>query len=187
MANETVAISDLAEQTTAADTDYMVIGGADMKKIKWSTIIALIKTKLGIGDASELTTASKELVGGVNELKTVLNGENWKTATLGSAFLPYNAASTVTYRKKAGFVEIRGAIKPSAAIASGGKATIFTLPVGYRPPFEMVKLCQGSGRSIWTLTISTAGVVGFERYGTNAYAEAPTTVWLPLHCVFGVD
>lgn len=57
-----ILIKDLAEQTTAADTDYMVIGGADAKKIKWSTIIALIKAKLGGAAtksvANNLTTAS---------------------------------------------------------------------------------------------------------------------------------
>ena len=63
-----IAISDLTEQTTAADTDYMVIGGADIKKIKWSAVISLIKAKFGIGDTSKLNTTSKELVGGINEL-----------------------------------------------------------------------------------------------------------------------
>ncbi len=59
-----IHISDLAEQTTAADTDYMVIGGTDAKKIKYGTIFNLIKAKLGLGTAAtknvvnNLTTAS---------------------------------------------------------------------------------------------------------------------------------
>lgn len=53
-----IHISELQEQTTAADTDCMVIGGADVKKIKWSTIVSLIKTKLGIGEAATKAVAN---------------------------------------------------------------------------------------------------------------------------------
>lgn len=70
MAN--ITINQLVEQTTAADTDCMVIGGTDAKKIKWSTICNLIKAKLGIGTVANLRTASKELVGAVNELNSAL-------------------------------------------------------------------------------------------------------------------
>lgn len=38
-----IQISELSEQTTASDTDYMVIGGADAKKIKWSNLTGAIK------------------------------------------------------------------------------------------------------------------------------------------------
>lgn len=64
-----ILIKDLAEQTTAADTDYMVIGGADAKKIKWSTIWGLIRDKLGIGTAT-LATNDKTVKGAINELNT---------------------------------------------------------------------------------------------------------------------
>lgn len=60
-----ILIKDLVEQTTTADGDYMVIGGADAKKIKWSTIISLIKAKLTGGVSTILSsnlTASRALV-----------------------------------------------------------------------------------------------------------------------------
>lgn len=70
-----ILIKDLAEQTTAADTDYMVIGGADAKKIKWSTIWGLIRDKLGIGTAT-LATNDKTVKGAINELNTNISQKN---------------------------------------------------------------------------------------------------------------
>lgn len=60
-----IQIQDLTEQTTAADTDCMVIGGSDAKKIKWSTIVSLILAKITGGASTILTSnlgASKALV-----------------------------------------------------------------------------------------------------------------------------
>lgn len=43
-----VHISDLAEQTNAADTDCMVIGGSDAKKITIPNLVKAILAKLGV-------------------------------------------------------------------------------------------------------------------------------------------
>lgn len=64
-----IHISDLAEQTTAADTDLMVIGGTDAKKIKWSTIISLIKTKLNIGSSAISGIGDGTITGAISSLK----------------------------------------------------------------------------------------------------------------------
>lgn len=45
-----VHISDLTEKKTISDDDYMLTGGSTASKVKWSTIVSLIKTKLGIGN-----------------------------------------------------------------------------------------------------------------------------------------
>lgn len=45
-----VHISDLTEKNTISDSDYMLTGGSTASKVKWSTIVSLIKTKLGIGN-----------------------------------------------------------------------------------------------------------------------------------------
>ena len=98
MANniQTILISGLSEQTTADDTDYMVIGGIDAKKIRWKNIWTLIREKLGIGDASELETASKEVVGAINELNT--NTKN--VYTLADSTKVYANATRGTYNYK---------------------------------------------------------------------------------------
>ena len=45
-----VHISDLTEKKTISDDDYMLTGGSTASKVKWSTIVSLIKTQLGIGN-----------------------------------------------------------------------------------------------------------------------------------------
>ena len=65
-----VHISDLTEQTTAADTDLMVIGGTDAKKIKWSTIISLIKTKLNIGSSAISGIGDGTITGAISSLNS---------------------------------------------------------------------------------------------------------------------
>ncbi len=65
-----VHISDLTEQTTAADTDLMVIGGIDAKKIKWSTIISLIKTKLNIGSSAISGIGDGTITGAISSLNS---------------------------------------------------------------------------------------------------------------------
>lgn len=106
-----IHISELSEQTTAADTDCMVIGGADVKKIKWSTIVSLIKTKLGIGEAAtkavanNLTTESagaflldayqgKLLSDAIDKIN---NDFLDKTYPVGSIFMSANKANPSTY------------------------------------------------------------------------------------------
>ena len=48
-----VHISDLTEKKTISDDDYMLTGVSTASKVKWSTIVSLIKTKLGIGNIVE--------------------------------------------------------------------------------------------------------------------------------------
>ena len=60
-----------------ADADLFLVGNAGtstFRKISWANIAEAIKTKLGIGTASELTTSSKNLVGAINEVNAALNG-----------------------------------------------------------------------------------------------------------------
>lgn len=44
-------ISNLSSTTSISDADNLIVGNTDAKKITWAQIIALIKTKLNIGNA----------------------------------------------------------------------------------------------------------------------------------------
>lgn len=46
----TKLISQLTATTSISDTDNLIVGNTDAKKITWAQIIALIKTKLNIGN-----------------------------------------------------------------------------------------------------------------------------------------
>lgn len=108
----------------------------------------------------------------------------WITATLTSSFTAYSTAQVPRYRKVLNMVEINGAVKPAAELASGSTTTIFTLPEGYRPAKIIYRLCQGSAKNTWMLTINTNGTVTASRYGTTAYSDVPATAWLPFQAAF---
>lgn len=114
----------------------------------------------------------------------------WIIATLTSSFKPYNNnnSNTPIYRKVGKTVEIKGIVSPSATISAGDTANIFVLPEGYRPLNRAVtKICQGTSRNVWLLSIGTNGAVEFARYGTTNYADASTSVWLPFQATFLID
>lgn len=57
-----IHISDLTEKTSISDDDYMLTGGSTASKVKWSTIVSLIKTKLGISKIqSDISTLNSDL------------------------------------------------------------------------------------------------------------------------------
>lgn len=72
-----VHISDLTEKKTISDDDYMLTGGSTASKVKWSTIVPLIKTKLGIGNIedsiskiqSDISTLNSDLT---NKLRNIV-------------------------------------------------------------------------------------------------------------------
>lgn len=111
----------------------------------------------------------------------------WQTFPLTSAFTDYDDTNILQYRRMGNVVELVGQIKPTAEIASGATATIGTLPSGFRPGAGTYSIQQGSSRSIWLLYINSYGTCIFSRYGTNTYAAAPTTAWLPIHITFLTD
>lgn len=121
----------------------------------------------------------------------VVIGKGWITPTIEDGFEVYSTgtASIVRYRKVAGIVEIRGAVKPTAAIeGSDTTHTIFTLPEGYRPDSVIRALCQGSHWYHWLLMVKTTGEVSFSRYSDgNNFMEAPTSAWLPFQLTFIAD
>ena len=72
-----VHISDLTEKKTISDDDYMLTGGSTASKVKWSTIVSLIKTRLGIGNIedsiskiqSDISTLNSDLT---NKLRNIV-------------------------------------------------------------------------------------------------------------------
>lgn len=110
----------------------------------------------------------------------------WIYPTLGSAFTAYSDDSKPCYRRVGKWVEIRGAVKPTAAIAgSSEQYDIFTLPVGFRPSFQVTLPMQGSGSFSWLIAVKAGGGVTFARYNNGAeYVDTSTTSWLPFQVVF---
>lgn len=130
---------------------------------------------------------------GVNRYKITddshenLDDSGWIQANIESGFENYSSNGTVEYRKKNGIVEIRGAVKPTEAItASATPKTMFALPDGYKPSKQICKVCQGSGRNVWLITINTNGTVGVSRYGATENIDIPVGAWLAFDELFMV-
>ena len=63
-------ISQLTATESISDTDNLIVGNTDAKKITWAQIIALIKTKLNIGNTSLDGIGDGTLTGAVAELNS---------------------------------------------------------------------------------------------------------------------
>lgn len=77
--------------------------------------------------------------------------QDWQTPTLAGAWANTGSGFSVAgYYKQDGVVHLRGNL-------SSGTGTIFTLPVGYRPQYQIVSgaVATGGGQ----VQISTSGVV----------------------------
>ena len=51
--DEGILIKDLTSTSTLSDTEYMITGSSDIKKISMANFIAQVKAKLGYGDITQ--------------------------------------------------------------------------------------------------------------------------------------
>ena len=51
--DEGILIKDLTSTSTLSNTEYMIIGSSDIKKISMANFIAQVKVKLGYGDITQ--------------------------------------------------------------------------------------------------------------------------------------
>lgn len=112
---------------------------------------------------------------------------NWHTATLSSAFKPYDNDSKLIpkYRKINNVVQVCGRVSPKSVLpGSVVSTTIFTLPKEFRPSATYQYVCQGSGKNTWLLGISNTGDVTFSRYGCTGFIDCPTNAWLSFSATF---
>lgn len=115
---------------------------------------------------------------------------DWTYPTLNTGFIPYDEKNTnrIRYRKIGKIVYIRGAVEPTAEIASDSVTTICTLPSGYRPKDLNVNgIMQGTGMNKWCLSITTGGAVNIQRYGLTDNIAIPTGSWLNIDISYPID
>nr|DAR25503.1 MAG TPA: hypothetical protein [Caudoviricetes sp.] len=51
--DEGILIKDLTSTSTLSDTEYMITGSSDIKKISMANFISQVKAKLGYGDITQ--------------------------------------------------------------------------------------------------------------------------------------
>lgn len=108
-----ILINQLAAQTTLADSDYFIVGGADAKKIT----VAQMKEALGIN---------------------ALNG-NTSVENIPSQLTNLGYNGTAAVRKKGNQVIFSFELGYGQRQEVGEQQTIFTIPEGYRPNRSLTK------------------------------------------------
>lgn len=144
---ETKTVTDLAEKTSPADTDLFMAGDAGtatLKKVKWSSMLAAIKTKIASWTFQTLNTSDKTIPGALNELN------NNSTYSFSGTY--------------AGEVQRRGHIKKLAVSSDAGATAeqnikICTLPADYLPLKKIEKWIILRGNITALLAINMSGEV----------------------------
>ena len=163
----TKLISQLTESTSIADSDNLIVGNTDAKKITWAQIIALIKTKLNIGSTSiadigdgTITGAIKNNADNIDELNGKMNTEIDTDYTNGKIKIYKNGnVVTVSY------------LEDWIGVPVGNVGAIYNLPPEYRPANDVV--CYPGPYFDLQLAIYKGGGISVYNYGTEISSQAP--------------
>ena len=117
----------------------------------------------------------------------ILTDSGWQTCTLSSGYAVYTSGTTLRVRKVGKIVHATGVFKNNNTLSASSNVQFATLPSGYRPSQEQVKICQGSDAYKWLLRIKTDGAMTLSRYGTSSDASASSGRWLPYCITYMVD
>lgn len=106
-----------------------------------------------------------------DSVESVFGAVAWTAVTFAGAWVNFGGSEqTVQYRKVGDLVQIRGVAK------SGAAGTVFTLPVGYRPPATHYEVGFSGSTGAVTFNVASTGVVSVNGYlGTGSNASAVLT------------
>lgn len=95
----------------------------------------------------------------------------------------YSDSDPIRLLKYGHVVWLQGSAKSTQEATS---VNLFTLPIGYRPLYEVRTIEQGSGQNRFLLRIKTNGVVTAERYGIaqTSAQTINTNSWLSCNSIF---
>lgn len=113
--------------------------------------------------------------------------------TVQSGWENYTSAPDPLLLKFGSAVNLRWRCKPTASVYLGKDGSnVCRLPEGFRPSEPAFALGQGSGTSIYLITVSSDGYVNLSRLrdmgSTNAtFSTATTSMWFPIDITFIID
>lgn len=175
----TEKVTDLTANTTAADTDLLIVGNAGTATLRKITFANLRKTILGATTAlSALKTTAKDIVGAINELKTSITVQTGTlTAASGMAFL----SSKACYVKKQGNIVHVVFTITNSSISANTETILATLPEGFRPSTSM--------EGFFTASRDAAGNAQVTIYPSGKISVYVTTnvTWCTVNAAFFTD
>lgn len=137
---------------------------------------------------SGIVTWLKQWFNTKEEQNTLLfTDSGWQTCTLSSGYAVYTSGTNLRVRKVGKIVQVNGVFKNNNTLSASSNVQFATLPSGYRPSQEQVKICQGSDLYKWLLRIKADGAMTLSRYGTSSDASASSGRWLPYCITYMVD
>ena len=93
-----------------------------------------------------------------------------------------SSGNTPVVRRYGKIVSLTGAITNTTDVTlNTTHVKVFTIPSGYRPPQDVLILCQGSGSQEYLLQIKSNGEVFVGRYGTSSFSAIAADSWFPFH------
>ena len=112
----------------------------------------------------------------------------WQTCSLNSGYAVHSSGTSLRVRKTGKLVQINGVFKNNSSVTSSTTAVKFaTIPTGYRPSKQQVKVCQGTDMNRWALLVNSSGEMFWARYGTDSYATASSGRWFPYTMTYMID
>ena len=108
------------------------------------------------------------------------------TCTVASGWQNYTSGENPLLIKQGNVVHFNWACKPTGNVTlNTNQVTVCTIPEGFRPSDTISRLCQGSGSSLFLLTIQTGGAVTISRLrdmasGNSSWTQGTSSMWFPL-------
>ena len=107
-------------------------------------------------------------------------------------FAHYDDAQIMKIRKQGNVVNILGAYRNTAQLNIDPYGTtnylMTTVPEGFRPPFTINAICQGSGDSIWLCILNSSGQLYLSRYRVTSNTTTASTLaagaWFPINITY---
>lgn len=128
-------------------------------------------------------------VGNNNVFIKVTHDTGWEILKLSNNVEAYSSSQTPQIRLKDGLVAIRGAVKKKTNITAANRYVVATLPVMYRPSYDVNIVQQGTSVNRFNLQIKSNGEMIVERYSANSNSAQviPNEHWLNLNAMYMVD
>jgi hypothetical protein len=140
---------------------------------------------IGVSSISGLTGSDVQtLLGSLKDYSVSMNPDAWTTATFtnGNGWSNYDAIRTLRYRKIGNYaVQIIGTIKNTPG--STPTTTIFTLPAGYRPVFQINWIIDASPSTGGGPTEMTCDVNG--NVNVSAW-RGSTADYVHINCIIPI-